>query len=373
MDPSEPFTGPFPLVARFRPACLPLPSRVQALADLAEAAGRQNDQGQASAVYNQSALLASDLGLPGLARTLCRQHATAYLHACPLPAMSAIRGLEPVVNLARLQVRAGHADDGRRRLLQLYEAVSTGRAAEFDGIPVPADLTTSAEQRREVHGWLWRVLLADGSRTYTTAGRWQEALAHIEQHQGVGTRMLDGRQVAVLANLTAGNTEHAAELLSGTASGDEWEQVVTACLAVFCRRYTGEPVGAQAAAVVRTYLRRQPEPGLTVFDIRLGLAILDAVGPAGAPAAHRLAEDLVRRTLDARDGYAARDILSHPACATTAGSRHTRSLTALGHSCALGAGVFPDGLRERVLAAARAADRVIRESLGHPSPAVNAL
>jgi hypothetical protein len=29
--------------------------------------------------------------------------------------MSAIRGLEPVVNLARLQIRAGRADEGRQR------------------------------------------------------------------------------------------------------------------------------------------------------------------------------------------------------------------------------------------------------------------
>ncbi|EKX61085.1 hypothetical protein STRIP9103_03985 [Streptomyces ipomoeae 91-03] len=72
------------------------------------------DQGRASAVYNQAALIASDLGLPDLAREMCHQHAAAYLHACPLPGMSAIRGLEPVVNLARLQIRAGHADEGRR-------------------------------------------------------------------------------------------------------------------------------------------------------------------------------------------------------------------------------------------------------------------
>ncbi|MBV9026933.1 MAG: hypothetical protein JO362_24775, partial [Streptomycetaceae bacterium] len=45
------------------------------------------------------------------------QHAAAYLHACPLPGVSAIRALEPVVNLARLQIRAGRADDGRQRLL----------------------------------------------------------------------------------------------------------------------------------------------------------------------------------------------------------------------------------------------------------------
>ena len=96
----------FPLVARFRPPCLPLPARVRGLVELADTAVKKSDQGLASAVYNQAALIASDLGLPDLAREMFHQHA-AYLHACPLSGMSAIRGLEPVVNLARLQIRVG--------------------------------------------------------------------------------------------------------------------------------------------------------------------------------------------------------------------------------------------------------------------------
>ncbi len=130
----------------------------------------------------QAALIASDLGLPDLAREMCHQHAAAYLHACPLPGMSAIRGLEPVVNLARLHIRAGRADEGRQRLLDLYKAVEAGTAARFEGVNVPADLTTTGEDRQEVRAWLWRVLLADGTRTLTTEGRWAEALAHIEAH-----------------------------------------------------------------------------------------------------------------------------------------------------------------------------------------------
>ena len=123
MDSHGPIAQRFPLVARFRPACLPLPERVHTLVDLADTAVEETDQGLASAVYNQAALIASDLDLPDLAREMCHQHAAAYLHACPLPGMSAIRGLEPVVNLARLQIRAGRADEGRQRLLNLYKAV----------------------------------------------------------------------------------------------------------------------------------------------------------------------------------------------------------------------------------------------------------
>jgi len=84
--------------------------------------------------------------------------------------MSAIRGLEPVVNLARLQIRAGHGDDGRQRLLDLYEAVGAGAAARFEGVAVPADLTATDEDRRGVRVAVG-VCPRDGTRTLTR-GRW---------------------------------------------------------------------------------------------------------------------------------------------------------------------------------------------------------
>ncbi|MFH8556422.1 hypothetical protein ACH4FE_22845 [Streptomyces celluloflavus] len=341
MDPHGPIARRFPIVARFLPACLPLHARVTALVELAAKAVKQAEQGVASAVFNQAALLASDIDLPDLARSMCHRHAEVYLQTCPLPAMSAIRGLEPLVNLARLQIRAGHNDDGRQRLLDLYEAVGAGRAAVFEGITVPANLTATGEDRREVHAWLWRVVLADGTRSLTTTGRWPEALAHIEQHRGVGTRMLDGRQVAVLAALTEGDTDQAAELLLSTAPGEPWEQAITACLTVLCRRYAGRPVDGQLTELVHIYLDREAAPGLTVFDIRLGLTVLDAIPSADHPAVRRLVDDLIRRTTAARDGYAAREVLGHPLCVTLATETQTRDCRDLVTACALGQGSFP--------------------------------
>lgn len=367
MDPHGPIAQRFPLVARFRPACLPLPRRVGALADLADTAVKKTDQGLASAVYNQAALIAADLDLSDLAREMCHQHAAAYLDTCPLPGMSAIRGLEPVVNLARLQIRAGLGDDGRQRLLDLYEAVGSGAAARFEGIAVPADLTATDEDRHEVRAWLWRVLLADGTRTLTTEGRWAEALTHIEAHRGVGKRMLDGRQVAVLAALVEGDTASAGALLAATIPGDPWEQAVTTCLSVLCRRNAGQPVDVYLADLVTTYSERKSEPGMTVFDTRLGLTVLDAIGPANAPVAHLIVDVLHRRTTDAQDGYAARENLAHPLFTAIATDRQAQDCRALTRACALGAGTIPDELQEELTAALRASDTVIRRSLGHPS------
>ncbi|MEU3185168.1 hypothetical protein ABZ707_13340 [Streptomyces sp. NPDC006923] len=367
MDPYGPTAQRFPLVARFRPACLPLPRRVSALVEIADIAAKKTDQGLASAVYNQAALIASDVGLPDLAREMCHQHAAAYLHACPLPGMSAIRGLEPVVNLARLQIRAGRADEGRRRLLDLYEAVGAGSTAWFEGVEVPADLTATDEDREEVRAWLWRVLLADGTRTLTTAGRWAEALTHLEAHNGVGKRMLDGRQVAVLAALVTGDTDQAGVLLAETTSGDPWEQAVTACLTVLCRRDTGQPIEGHLACLVATYSEWKPEPGMTVFDIRLGLTVLDAIGSAEGPAARRIVDDLHRRATDAEDGYAARENVANPLFTALATDRQEQDCRALVRACALGAGTLPDGLRGQLKGALHASGSVIRESLARRS------
>ncbi|WP_413754914.1 hypothetical protein [Streptomyces sp. MMBL 11-3] len=363
MDPHGPIAQRFPLVARFRPACLPLPKRVRTLTELAENAADKADQGLASAVYNQAALVASDLGLPELAREMCHLHAAAYLHACPLPGMTAIRALEPVVNLARLQIRAGHTDDGRQRLLTLYDTVSTGTAADFERITVPADLTASAEDRQEVRAWLWRVLLADGTRTLTTAGRWAEALAHIEEHRGVGHRMFDGRQVAILAALTADDAPTAANLLARTEPGEPWEDAVTGCLTVLSRRAANQPFQRHLQNLVTTYIARADEQGMTVFNTRLGLTVLDAVASPEDPAARLVVTELHRRTTETTDGYAAREILAHPSFTALATDREMQDCRALLHACALGSRAFPTDLHDEVKAAIDISDRVIRTSV----------
>ncbi|MFI8952193.1 hypothetical protein ACIGO6_37610 [Streptomyces sp. NPDC053750] len=363
MDPHGPTAQRFPLVARFRPPCPPLAERVHSLVELAGTAVEKSDQVLASAACNQAALVASDVGLPDLARELCRRHAAAYLHACPLPGTSAIRGLEPVVNLARLQIRAGRADEGRQRLLDLYAAVEAGAAAQFEDIAVPSDLTATDEDRDEVRAWLWRVLLADGTRTLTSTGRWAEAEAHIEAHRGVGKRMLDGRQVAVVAALTVGATARATALLADTIPGDPWEQAVTSCLTVLCRRSAGQPVDHHMTNLVKTYIDRKPEPGTTIFDVRLGLTVLDATGSTQTPAAHRIVDDLHRRTTQAQDGYAARETLAHPLFTAIASGRQAQDCRDLVHACALGAGGMPNELQGELASVVRTGNSVIRASL----------
>ncbi|MEH0586823.1 hypothetical protein QA942_23135 [Streptomyces sp. B21-106] len=367
MDPNGPIAGRFPLIARFRPACLPLPDRVRSVTELAARAVERSDQGLASTVFNQTALIASDLGLPDLARAMCHRHAAAYLNACPLPAMGAIRALEPMVNLARLQIRAGRTDEGRQRLLDLYEAVGAATAVSFEGITVPADLTCTEDDRQEVRAWLWRVLLADGTRSLTTTGRWSEALGHIEQHRGVGTRMLDGRQVAVIAALASGETSRAQELLVSTAPGEPWEDAVTKCLMTLCHRDAGKPVDDSLASLTNTFLNHEANAGMTVFDVRLGLTILDAAGSAEHPVAGLLINELVRRATEARNGYAAREVLAHPLFDALAKDTQRQDCEDLLRRCALDSGVLPEGLHRDLATALDTGEMVLSNSLKQPA------
>ncbi|WP_412078849.1 hypothetical protein ACLF6K_36205 [Streptomyces xanthophaeus] len=353
----------FPLIARPRPACLPLPQRVRALVELADTAARLHDPSIASTVYNQAALIASDVEAWGVARTMCHQHAAAYLSAVPLSGKAAIRCLEPVINLARLQIRSGQPNDGLQRLLTLFNNVRNGTHLRVDDIVVPSRLTANAEDRQEVCALLWRVLLADGTRALTTAGRWTEALAHVEAHRGIGQRMLDGRQVAVLAALAAGNTQGANNLLAETEPGTSWENDVTLCLSVLCLRITGMAWRRPLQNLVTSYGERPDEEGITVFNVRLGLALLDTIPSPTDPAARLLVSELHRRTRTAADGYAAREALAHPLFAALATDRQVRDCRELVLSCALETGALPNQWRGRLAEALRTSDRTIRQSL----------
>ncbi|MFE7588168.1 hypothetical protein ACFU6K_02125 [Kitasatospora sp. NPDC057512] len=365
MHPTGPTARRFPLVARHRPACLPLDARVGRLTELADTASRHADPGLAAAVFNQAALLASDLALPGYARELCHRHAALHLTRGPLPTTSAIHGLEPVVNLARLHLRAGHHQHGHQLLLDLYHAVTTATETTLDGLTVPARLTETNKQRHEVRQWLWRVVIADGTRALTTAGRWTDALRHIEQHRGIGRRILDGRQVAVLARATADDLPGALALLAATEPGAPWENAVTAVLTALC--LPGDRHTAETA--IDHCLALEPDKGLAVFSTRLALTAIDAVGP-DTPAARNLIEQLTSRTGETGDGYALHDLLAHPGVRDRLEPGRTADLAQALAACALGSATLPEPLRDQLEVALADAQAVLEASPPEPvSPA----
>ncbi|MFI6163926.1 hypothetical protein ACIA59_28745 [Micromonospora haikouensis] len=351
----------FPLVPRPRPVARALTSRIDDLCALADRAEQENDLAAASAVYNQAALIASDCGQPELARQWCHHHADAYLPALPLGAQAARHALEPLVNLARLRIRDGNGDAALALLDDLFEAVSSRTDALVDGCPLPASrLTRTDDDHREVRQWLWAVLLADGARALTSAGRWNEAYQRLKRHNGIGRRMLDGRQVAVIAHTAAGEIERARTIVAETAPGEPWEATVTECLAYLCAKAADAPEEDLLDALLRSYRRLEPTPEVGVFHARLGLAIVDAADGLGRTDVCDLAADLINQGLACGDAYVARDLLQHREILAVIGPRSEAKLAEVLRAAGMAHQGMPPAAYERLLRPLAVSRAVIR-------------
>ncbi|WP_133057070.1 hypothetical protein [Frankia sp. KB5] len=357
----------FPLVPRQRPACSALKARVGELCALADTAQRTGDRATASAMFNQAALLASDLGLPDLARAWCHRHAELHLRTHLLTARAARHALEPLVNLARLHIRAGAGDVAARLLDNLYQAVSTRTDIVLDDIVVPAaTLTATVDDHAKLRQWLWTVLLADGVRARTTAGRWQDASTYLRRHKGIGQRLFDGRQVAILASAIAGNRADAQALLGATACTEPWETAVRDCLTMLCRRPDDPGVSAAATAML-DHCGQLDHANLPIaFRIRLHLTALDAASNVNDVDPRPLTRAMIHQVLEAGDGYAARDLL----CASTdrafLDAPQARSLAELVNICGLDSGAIPARLRTDLSTALDTITAVLADTIAVP-------
>lgn len=353
MDPTGPTARRFPLIARPRPACVPLPQRIDNLRELAITAAKHRDLAKATAVFNLGALIASDCGSPELARQWCHRLARTTLRHHPTnPRL----GLEPIVNLARLHTRAGDGLTAWHLLDTLNSATASRTDTTIDGIHIPiAELTTTPDTHHDLRAWLWSVLLADGSRALATAGHWQTAHHKLQQLHGIGQRMLDGRQIAVLAHATTGHHHQALTLLRDTQPGQQWETAVTACLTLLCQ--PGHTAPTTYANLLTPYHALDPTTVGPVFHTRLGLCILDRLHDLHPPTAHELTTDLIHNA--STDGYAARDVLTDPRCHTTATEPQIRTLTQLVETCGLDQGTLPDDTRTHLSATLDIAEEVI--------------
>ncbi|MBU6531814.1 hypothetical protein ACGFWG_20365 [Streptomyces sp. NPDC048405] len=340
----------FPLVARPRPACPPLAERVREITDLAAAAERDGNVTSATVALNKAALIASDCGMPDLARTLCWRHAEAVLRTQPLGAQEARYALEPLVNLARLRIRDGDGHGAYHLLDSLTRAVRSKTEAVIDGRTTSFQhLTTSAADHQQVCQWLWTVLLGDGTRALVAAGEWDRARAHSRQHRGIGQRLFDGRQVEVIVRCLGEQSSDALTFLHTSHLVEPWEQSVAAALTVLCHRAADEHPVEPIDKMVQRYLALDSAPELAVFRSRVGLVVLDLSSKTRqAAAVRRLTCEAMTQT----DGYVARDVLAHPVCRKALSHGEHRTLSAAIASAGLGQGHIPEPLTQALLAAA---------------------
>jgi hypothetical protein len=317
----------FPLIARPRPACTPLPQRITALSTLTDKATTTGDLTTASAVFNLAALIASDCGDHDLARHWCHRLAHAALSR-PHPGRNA---LEPLVNLARLRIRADDGTTAWAILETLYQAVTDQTTVTIDGISIDTTaLPAGATEHAELRQWTWTVLLGTGARALSSANRWDDARQRLEHHHGIGHRMLDGRQIAVISHTLAGQHHHAADLLRTTKPGEPWENAVTTVLNLLCSTTGGHDASPYTPGHARS-------PGMEVFWTRHDLSVIDALG-IDDPTAKAVANDLLDRTTD---GYVAREVLAHHGCHHLAGKSRRQRLLAVVNDCGLDRGHIP--------------------------------
>ncbi|MFF2652661.1 hypothetical protein [Streptomyces sp. NPDC058045] len=337
----------FPLVARPRPACPPLAERIRQVTALAHAAKHDGKATSATVSLNKAALIASDCGIPDLARALCWRHTEVFLRAQPLSAQEARHALEPLVNLARLRVRDGDGLGAYHLLDSLNRAVRSKTEAVIDGRSMSFQhLTQSAADHQQVCQWLWAVILGDGTRALVAAGRWDRARAHSEQHRGVGQRLLDGRQVEVLVRCLGEQPSEALEFLNKTTLTEDWEHSVAACLAVLCLTAAGEHPVDPVEKMVKHYLALDAAPEIAVFRSRVGLAALD-LAPRNRQA--EVLRRLIREATTCGDGYVARDVQAHSVCREEMSPDEFDTLSAAVASAGLGHGHIPDPLERDLL------------------------
>ncbi|GAA1834000.1 hypothetical protein [Actinomadura chokoriensis] len=357
-----------PLLGRRHPVCPPLPERVQEIIDLACIAERQDANALHSAAHalNKAALLASDNGLSREARQLCWQHIDVYRPAGHrLTTLQARYMLEPVVNLARLHIRDRDPEAALRILKEMHHAGTTGTDLMVDGRVLPlGQLTGSQEERNKLREWVWLQLLTDGTRALTSTGRWEDAVALAEAHRGIGTHLLEGRQVAILAAFFSKRPDKARELLHASTPTEPWEHQVASCLAVICGSAGSQVHHTLSTAMIRAFRDREPVTGYALFRVRLGLTVTALAGIDVHSQVPTLLRQVAAEAVDSGDGYAARAALNHGISGLRLPPHQRHALVDLVAASGLDSGPLPPPLQARFANATDTAVRALSASLG---------
>ncbi|MFF0134320.1 hypothetical protein ACFYTG_53475 [Streptomyces mirabilis] len=332
-----------PLVRRTKAPALPLQERINHLTGLTVApagASHHDLVARACGVLNYAALIASDVGLPDLATDLCWRQHQVFADAGCLNGPIAVMSLMPLVNLSRLLTRDGQGEAAYDLLVHLNHAARQREKTEIDGRTVDLSaLTATDEEHRTVCQELWVTLLVDGARALARIGRWTDAAEAMAQHRGIGNRLLDGRQIKIMALMEQGLDQQARDLIDTTQPTEPWERAIALLLHAHCRPANTPVVEADLDHTLReaTLLLAHPEPSTAAFQTRTGLSALE-LEPAGRHTIPMLDALVDIARLDA---YAARDVLHHPVAASALSTGPTDALGAVITAAGLGAGSLP--------------------------------
>jgi hypothetical protein len=254
--------------------------------------------------------------------------------------------MQPVLNIPRQLIRDGRGGEAHAILCRLHHAALTRTGTAIDGMNIDfATLTSTPGAHREARTLTWTALLADGTRALAAAGRWEQAARHATAHRGTGSRLLDGRQAAILALLTSGHAGEAAPLAEQSTASEPWEHAVRAVLGVLCAGNQAPRASITTMLDAACELARENDPPTAADRARTGLAALElSIGSCPALLCALVA-------MGSADGYAARDLLASTKAAAALTSPQRTRLLDLVSACGLGAGPLPRDLRTRMAAA----------------------
>ena len=357
----------FPLLGRRRPACPALPIRIQEITDAIATAKHKAEHGMADAAHalNKAALVASDGGMPHLAGQLCWQHIDAYRRVeRPLTFLEARYLLEPVVNLARLQIRADQGTSALQLLEAMYQAVT--RRSDLtvgDHTIATASLVGDQQDRRRLRGWVWLQVIGEGVRALALADRWTDAAEHARAHHGIGVHLMEGRQAAIIARCIHGDLADSRALLAQSTPTQPWEQEVGACLNIMCMEPTDALVAHHLATAIRRLNARTPVPGYAPYRARLGLTIATLASRVCPEWAMSVLGQVAEEVIESADGYAARDVLGFPMPIDGISEHQRTDLGRVAADSGLGIGAIPDPIAELLAATADEAVEAIDRAL----------
>ena len=360
----------FPLLPRTRPSCRALTARIDEIRDLAHSASHgPHDRRLALAAetHNKAALLLSDCGLTDLAYQLCWQQFDIFYAAAPLTGPEAKLALQPIVNLGRLLIRAGDGPRAYDVFQNTYDAVRRAAPATIEGRHIDfTDFVDDRSARQDLCRFLWTVLLADGTRALTTTGHWDKALRLLEEHKGIGKRLFDGRQVAILARCAAGDSDGALEMLGDSSYLDPWEHAVAGCLRTVALQVGKSAPETAIVTMVEQYLHLRQTPGHPVFSTRLGLVTLDLAAGRDSRAEREVTAKIARDAAASNDAYVARDVLSYASSRSSLSDADIETMNALVNASGLRGGRISteivDGLNRSVRASGFELSRLLNHS-----------
>lgn len=356
----------FPLVSQRRFHCPDLETQVRNVRDCAnscqEPATVEERINRACTVWNLSALIAADCGLPDVATSLCQRQFRIFRAASPLSGPSVIASLQPLVNLARLTRRAGDAEGAHREFEAINHAVHNGGKVVIHGFLV--DFDSLLADMSTVDRWLRQVMREDGTRALVAAGQWTNAAAHAEKYDDAGNQLREARQTRVIALALNGKASSALELVDNTVTNDAWEYAVATCLRsyVLLKEHS---LGAGDVIDMLNDVRRvcgASDRPTRLFRIRLGLAAADLAIAAQADAGP-LCTELIEEAERSADAFIAREVLAHPECRTLATPKQAETLRLLVERAGFDSGHVPEALLDDLMASVQTAETALTETL----------